>query len=91
MCVVTHMVYVSVAQQNFPLPWKCSISFLKINLLIYFWLRWVFVAMRGLSLAAVSGGYSSFQCAGFSLQWFLLLRSTSSRCVGFSSCGMQAQ
>ena len=31
-----------------------------------FWLLWVFVAARGLSLVAVSGGYSSLQCAGFS-------------------------
>ena len=28
----------------------------------------------GLSLAAVSGGYSPLRCAGFSLQWLLLLR-----------------
>ena len=28
--------------------------------------------------------------AGFSLRWFLLLRSTGSRHVGFSSCGTQA-
>ena len=27
----------------------------KINLFIYFWLRWVFVAAHGLSLVAVSG------------------------------------
>ena len=26
--------------------------------IIYFWLCWVFVAVRGLSLAAESGGYS---------------------------------
>ena len=31
---------------------------LFINLFIYFWLRWVFVAARGLSLVAASGGYS---------------------------------
>ena len=43
--------------------------FLKfIYLFIYFWLRWVFVAARGLSLVAVSGGYSSLRCMGFSLQ-----------------------
>ena len=44
--------------------------FFKINLFIlfiYFWLRWVFVAARGLSLVEVSGGYSSLRCAGFSL------------------------
>ena len=58
---------------------------------IYFWLRWVFVAVWGLSLVAASGGCSSLQCVGFSLQWILLLQSTGSRCVGFSSCGTWAQ
>ena len=57
---------------------------------IYFWLCWVFVAVRGLSLVAASGGYSSLWCSGFSLRWLLLLRSTGSRCVGFSSCGSWA-
>ena len=46
--------------------------------------------MRGLSLVAGSGGYSSLQCAGFSLRWLLLLRSTGSRLTGFSSCGSRA-
>ena len=59
--------------------------------LFYFWLRQVFVAARGLSLAAASGGYSSLQCASFSLWWLLLLRSTGSRHAGFSSCGTRAQ
>ena len=57
----------------------------------YFWLCWVFVAARGLSLVAASVGYSSLQCVGFSLRWLLLLRSTGSRCTSFSSCGTQAQ
>ena len=38
-------------------------------LLIYFWLCWVIVVARGLSLVAVSGGYSSLRashCSGFS-------------------------
>ena len=61
-----------------------------IYLFIYFWLRWAFVAVRGLSLVAVSRGYSLLQCVGFSLQWLLLLRSTGSRHAGFSSCGTQA-
>ena len=52
--------------------------FLK-NLLIYFWLRWVFVSVRGLSLVAASGGHSSSRCAGLSLSRPLLLRSTGSR------------
>ena len=51
-------------------------------LFIYFWLRWVFVAARGLSLVVASGGYSSLWCVGFSLQWLLLLRSTGSRLAG---------
>ena len=46
---------------------------------------------RGLSQVAASGGYSSLWCAGFSLRWILLLRSTGSRCTGFSSCGTWAQ
>ena len=49
----------------------------KINLFIYFWLRWVFVVVRRLSLVVASGGYS-------------LLQSTGSRHAGFSSCGARA-
>ena len=45
----------------------------------FFWLRWVFVAVHGLSLVVVSGGSSSLQCAGFALRWLLLLWSTGSR------------
>ena len=52
----------------------------------YVCLRWVFVAACRLSLVAESGGYSSLQCAGFSLQWLLLLWGTGSRRAGFSSC-----
>ena len=57
----------------------------------FFWLRRVFVAVRGLSLVAESEGYSLSWCAGFSLWWLLLLRSTSSRRAGFSNCGMWPQ
>ena len=74
---------------------ECSKSFLIfykfIYLFIYLWLRWVFVATRGLSLVAVSGGYSSWRCVGFSLQWLLLLQSKGSRRSGFSGCGTWAQ
>ena len=38
--------------------------------------------MRGLSLVAASGGHSSSRCAGLSLSWPLLLRSTGSRHTG---------
>ena len=75
-------------QLIWPLP---SFLFFKIYLFVYFRLRWVFIAACGLPLVAASGGYSLLRCAGFSLRWFLLLRSTGSRCAGFSSCGMQAQ
>ena len=47
--------------------------FLKFIYFIYLWLRWVFVAARGLSLVAASGGYSSLQWAGFSLWWLLIV------------------
>ena len=60
-------------------------------LFIYFWLRWVFVAARGLSLVVASRGYSSLRCVGFSLRRLLLLRSTGSKHVGFSSCGTRTQ
>ena len=65
----------------------CFFIYLKIfiYLFIYFWLSWVFVAACGLPLVAASRGYSSLRCAGFSLQWLLLLRSTGSRRVGVSS------
>ena len=61
--------------------WK--IFFFLINLFIYlFLLCWVFVSVRGLSLVAASGGHSSSWCAGLSLSWPLLLRSTGSRRAG---------
>ena len=49
---------------------------------MYFWLCWVFVSVRGLSPAAVSGDHSSSRCVGLSLLRPLLLRSTGSRCAG---------
>ena len=56
--------------------------YLLIYLFIYFWLCWVFVSVRGLSLVAASGGHSSSRCAGLSLSRPLLLWSTGSRCAG---------
>ena len=67
------------------------VSFFFFNLFIYFWLHWVFVTVRRLSLVVVSGGYSLLRCMGFSLRWLLLLQSMGSRCAGFSSCGWWAQ
>ena len=66
-------------------------GFLKINLFIYlFLLRWVFIAVRGLSLVAASGGYSLLRCRVYSLQWLFSLRSMGSRHGGFSSCVSRA-
>ena len=53
-----------------------------IYVFIYFWLCWVFVSVRGLSLVAASGGHSSLRCAGLSLSRPLLLRGTGSRRAG---------
>ena len=80
----------------FPLPsfseslWKETFHqksvFLKKNYLlnsfIYFWLNWFFIPEHGLSLVAVSRGYSSMTCTNFSLQWLLLAEA--SHCRGFS-------
>ena len=44
---------------------------------IYFWLLWVFIAVRGLSLVAVSEG---LLCCG----------ARASHCGGFSCCGARA-
>ena len=41
--------------------------------IFYFWLCWAFIAVWGLSLVVVSGGYSSLRYSGFLLQWLLLL------------------
>ena len=56
---------------------------------IYFWLCWVFVSVRGLSLVAASGGHSSSRCAGLSLSRPLVAehRLQTRR---LSSCGSQA-
>ena len=59
-----------------------GMAYFKFYLFIYFWLCWVFVSVRGLSLVAASGGHSSSRCAGLSLSLPLLLRSTGSRRAG---------
>ena len=56
--------------------------FIFIYLFIYLWLCWVFISVRGLSPVVASGGHSSSRCAGLSLSWPLLLRSTGSRRAG---------
>ena len=53
----------------------------NIYLFIFGWVGSSLLCM-GFSLVAASGGYSSLRCAGFSLQWLLLLWSTGSRHTG---------
>ena len=72
------------------MSWTGFFFFLFINLFIHFWLLWVLVAARRLSLVVVSRGYSLLWCTGFSLRWLFLLRSTGSRHAGFTSCGSRA-
>ena len=68
------------------------VLFFKCFIISFFiWPHWVSVAVRQSSLAAASRGYSLLSCTGFSLQSFLLLWDTGSRCIGFSSCGAWAQ
>ena len=65
----------------FPLPCSSVDSFSRLSFLqlqpffffsfnlfiyIYFWLCWVFVSVRGLSLVVASGGHPSLRCAGLS-------------------------
>ena len=74
--------------------------FLYINLFYlftYFWLRWVFVAARGLSLVEESGatlrcGARASHCSGFSCCGARALGAQASVVVarGLSSCGSQA-
>ena len=78
--------------RNFSAVISSNIYFLKLFILFYFWLHWVFVAALRLPLVVARGpGYSSLQCTGFSFWWLLLLQSMDSRCVGFSRCGTCAQ
>ena len=57
-------------------------KFIYYLFIIYFWLCWVFVSVRGLSLVVASGGHSSLRCTGLSLSRPLLLQSTGSRHAG---------
>ena len=63
------------------LEWSDAVSHFQI-FFFNFWLCWIFVAM--------SRGYSSLQCMGFSLRWLLLLQSVGPRHTGSVGCGLQA-
>ena len=64
--------------------------YLFIYLFIYFWLCWIFVSVRGLSLVAASGGHSSSRCAGLSLSRPLVAEHRLQMC-SLSNCGSRAQ
>ena len=69
----------------------CHPFFFFLNyLFIYFWLCWVFVSVRGLSLVAASGGHSSSRCAGLSLSRPLVAEHRL-QMRRLSSCGSRAQ
>ena len=56
--------------------------YLRFIYVFYFWLCWLFIAVRGLSLVVASRGYSLFPCEGFSSWWHLLLPSMGLRALG---------
>ena len=75
----------------------CFLFFFKIFIYLFFWLRWVFVAARGLSLVAASRGSSSLQFMGFSFGRFsccgaqaLAVRASVVVARGLSSCSSRA-
>ena len=64
--LIYNVVFVSGVQQSDSVMYIffCRFFFCKFILLIYFWLRWVFIAVQRLSLVAASGGHSSSRCTG---------------------------
>ena len=66
-------------------------DFLYIQMLLFFWLCWVFVATSGLSPVTVKGAPLQLQCVGFSMRGLLLLQSPGSRTYRLSNCSTQAQ
>ena len=71
------------------LPFQLSVlQFFFLNLFI--WLHSVFIEAHRLSLVSVIRATLEFQGTGFSLCWLLWLWSMGSRCVGFSTCRVQA-
>ena len=69
----------------------CTGSYLFIYFYIYFWLCWVFVSVRGLSLVAARGGHSSSRCAGLFTIAASLVAEHRLQTRRLSSCGSRAQ
>ena len=64
--------------------------FLIFYFILFFWLCWAFIAARGLSLVAVSGGYSvAVHRLLIAVASYCGARALG--CAGFSSCGTWAQ
>ena len=64
--------------------------FIIFYLFVYSWLHWVFAAVCGLSLVAVSGGYSLVLVYRLLIVVASLVASMDSRNTGFSSCSSWA-
>ena len=62
----------------------------KLIYLFYFWLPWVFVAVRVLFSSCGKRGLLFVAVRGLLVGWLLLLQSAGSRHTGFSSCGSRA-
>ena len=77
-CISFFFFYIYIPQTQ----WFLFFVNLFIYFIIYFWLCWVFVSVRGLSLVVASGGHSSSRYVGLLLSRPLLLRSTGSRRAG---------
>lgn len=74
----------------FPNTMLLSFSLFKIYVFIFGCAGPPLLCAR-LSLVAASGGSSFLWCTGFSSWWLLLLWSTASRHMDFSSCSVWAQ
>ena len=61
---------------------KSSSLIYLFNLILFFWLCWVFVSVQGLSLVVASGDHSSSRCVGLPPPRPLPLRSTGPRHAG---------
>ena len=66
------MIYLGINSWGFLFIYFYKFIYLSIYLFIYFWLRWVFIAARTLSLVAEGGSYSLLRCVAFSLRWLLV-------------------
>ena len=69
--------------------YRQKVFFLNFYLCTYFWLCWVFIAARAFLQLQRVGATLQLLCAGFSLQWLLLLWSSGSRACRLSGWGFR--